>query len=225
MVTRVQERQTALLGALYAEDFDAPKIVAPPVPEPAAEPEVTIPVFTVADMESAHAAGRAAARIESANSLAAARVKLLGQISAGIAESQAAAASTAEDAAAAVARTMLSALAACLPALCARHGETELRAFVRALLPSLTEEKRITVRVNPAMIAGLTEEIASLDPAIADCVVLVPAEQMAPGDARVAWQDGSAVRDAGRARAKIADALAALGLLEPGLREKEMLDA
>jgi hypothetical protein len=222
MATMVQNR---LLGALYAEDFDAPKITKPPVPAPPAEPEVKIPVFTVADMESAHAAGRAAARLEAAQSQAALRIKTSGQIAAGIAESQAACATAAEAAAEAVARTMLSALTACLPALCARHGEAELRAFVQALLPSLTDEKRITIRVNPAMIAGMTEEIGSLEPIIVESVILVPAEQLQAGDARVAWQDGGAVRDAGQARAKITDALAALGLLEPGLLEKEMLDA
>ncbi len=223
IATLVQDRQTALLGALYAEDFDAPKIIPAPAPPP--EPVAAAPVFTVADMESAHAAGRAAAKVEIANSQAATRIKLLAQIAAGIAETQAACAAATEEAADAIARTMLSALAACLPALCARHGETELRAFARALLPGLTEEKRITMRVNPAMIAGMSTEIALLDAEIAECVVLVPVDQMAPGDARVTWQDGSAVRDAGQARTKIADALAALGLLEPGLPEKESLDA
>jgi hypothetical protein len=225
MATMVQERQTALLGALYAEDFDAPKITPTPVPEPPLEPEIKTPVFTVSDMESAHAAGRAAARIEYANNLETMRVKALGQIASGIAESQAANTAAAEEAADAVARAMLSAFAACLPALCAQHGETELRAFVHALLPGLAEEKRITMRVNPAMIAGLTEEIASLEPGIAECVVLMPTNQLPAGDARVAWRDGSAVRDAGQARVRIEEALAALGLLEPSLLNKETLDA
>ena len=224
MLTMVQERQTALLGALYAEDFDAPSIEAAPEPQPdppsQPQPETAVPVFTVADMESAHAAGRAAARAEIASSQAAARIKMLGQIASAIRESQAACREAAEEAADAIARTMLSALAACLPTVCARHGEAELRALVHALLPSLTEQRRISVRVNPAMIAGLTDEIAALDPAIAECVTLVPADHMPPGDVRVEWQDGGATRDAKQARAKITDALAALGLLE-----QEMPDA
>jgi flagellar assembly protein FliH len=186
---------------------------------------VKAPVFTVADMESAHAAGRAAARLEIATSQAAKRINLLGQIANGIVESRAACAEAAEETAEAVARTMLSALAACLPALCARHGETELRAFVRAVLPSLVDEKRITIRINPAMIPGIAEEIAALEPAIVACTVLDPLESMAPGDAQVTWQDGSAIRDSAKIRTAIEDALAALGLLEPRLQDQEMLDA
>jgi len=222
MLTMAQEQQTALFGTLYAEDFDAPNVEAPPEqqPEPPPPPEITEPVFTVADMESAHAAGRAAARAEIASSQAAARIKMLGQIANRIEESQAACRATAEEAADAVARTMLSALAACLPALCTRHGETELRALIHALLPSLTRQKRIIVQVNPAMIVGMTDEMAALDPAIAESVALLPADQIPPGDVRVAWQDGAAIRDARTIRAEIVDALAKLGLLE-----QEMPDA
>jgi hypothetical protein len=216
MLAMMQEQQNALFGALYAEDFDAPPIQVAPEkpPEPPPPPEITVPVFTVADMESAHAAGRAAARAELASSQAAARIKMLSQIAGAIEESQAACRAAAEEAADAIARTMLSALAACLPALCARHGETELRALIHALLPSLIRQKRIIVQVNPAMIAPMTEEISALDPAIAECVVLLPADQIPPGDVRVAWQDGAAVRDARQVHAEIVDALATLGLLE-----------
>jgi hypothetical protein len=213
-------RQHALLGALFAEDFDAPKNPPKPQPEPLPEPEIVEPVFTAGDLDAARAEGRQAGLAESANSLAAARVKLLTDVTAGLQAGRETCQQLAEAAADTIARTMLSALVTCLPALCARHGETELRALARTLLPSLTEEKRIALRVNPLMVPGLSAEIATLDPAIAEAITLVGVEQMLPGDIKVTWQDGAAIRDTNQVRAAVEDALAALGLLE-----KEMLDA
>ena len=213
-------RQHALLGALYAEDFDAPKAPPPSKPEPAPELDIVEPVFTTADLDAARAEGREAGLAESANGLAASRVKLLGDVAAGLREGRETCQLLAEATAETIARTMLSALATCLPALCARHGETELRALARMLLPSLSEEQRIALRVNPLMVAGLSAEIATLDPAIAESITLVGVEQMLPGDIKVTWQDGAAIRDTAQVRAAVEEALAALGLLE-----KEMIDA
>ena len=39
---------------------------------------------------------------------------------------------------------------ATFPALCARYGEAEVRAIVRAVLPALTQEPAITVRAQSA---------------------------------------------------------------------------
>lgn len=215
----MHDRQKALLGTLYAEDFDAAEIV-PAVPDAMPEPEPADPVFTAADMEVAGAEGHATGRAESDHSLMATRVQMLGLVGSGMHDATTAATLVAEAASEAIARTMLGAIAACLPALCTRHGEAELRTLARALLPSLVDEPRITVRLNPLMMAGLALELAGLDPGIAERVLLVPADQMAPGDVRISWQNGSAVRNAGQTRLAVEDALAALGLLE-----KETIDA
>jgi flagellar biosynthesis/type III secretory pathway protein FliH len=222
-----QERRRTLLGVLYAEDFDTDGLFATP-PKPAAEapppeppePEIVEPVYTAAELESARDEGRAAGRAETEHGLAATRTHMMGLIATGMDDARSAAAQVAEAVAAEVARTLLTALAACLPALCAQHGATELRALARAVLPVLVDEPRITVRVNPSMAAAMMTEIAALDSEIAERIVLLPTEQLEPGDGRVSWQEGSAVRDAGRARAAVEDALAALGLLD-----KEMIDA
>ena len=117
---------------------------------------------------------------------------------------------------------MLSALVACLPALCERHGAEELRSVARAVLPALRNEPRITVRVHPGMLAVMQEEVAALDAELAERIEIIPAGAIAPGDVRIGWTDGQAVRDAGRARAAVDDALAALGLLEPSLMREGM---
>ncbi len=207
-----------VIGVLYAEDFDAEE---EDVPEPVApEPEVIEPVFTAAELDRARAEGHAAGRAEVERSLAASRLHMLDLIASGLAGGDIAAARMAESTALGIARTIMGALSACLPALCERHGVAELQALMRAVLPSLTDQPRITVRVNPHMATAMAAEITALDSEIAERVVLLPSETIAPGDARVSWEDGSARRDAGRARAALNEALAALGLIE-----EELIDA
>ena len=216
------KNQGSFLGALYAEDFDAPPPAPAPAapPEPAPPPEPVEPVYTAADLAAAREDGRQAGRTESERSLAAARLQRLDQIANFLAASQASADAVAEAAADAIARTMLSALAACLPALCAQHGAGEVRAVIQAVLPGLAHEPRITVRVNPLLIPAMTAEIADLDSEVAERLLLVPVESMAPGDVRVNWQDGAAIRETGRVCAAVNDVLASLGLLE-----QEMISA
>ena len=110
---------------------------------------------------------------------------------------------------------MLSALAACLPALCEHHGAGELRTFVRALLPALMDEPRIIVRVHPHMAGVMQDEIDGLDAEMVERIQLLPTDVIPPGDVRISWADGSAVRDTARARAAFEDGLAGLGLLQP----------
>ncbi len=199
-----------LLGVLYAEDFDLDGAA----PAETAEPEVIDPVFTAAELEAARAEGRAAGHMEAERGLAASRAHMLGLLATGVADARDAAKEVAEAAAEGVAKCMLGALAACLPAMCERHGAEELRALARYVLPAMHDEPRITVRVNPHMIAAMQAEVAALDFEIAERVHLLPTDAIAPGDARISWAEGCAVRDAGRARRAVEDALDALGLLE-----------
>ena len=200
-------RARAAAGVLYAEDFDAPD----PLPEP--EPETIEPAFSLAEVEEARAEARAAARLDAEEGQAAARLRALQAIGAGL---DAARDTAREDAAAAsevIARTMLGALSACLPSLCARYGAAEVRTLARAVLPALVDEPRITVRLSPHDARMLDEEIALLEPELAARISLAPTDAMPRGNLRIVWQDGLAVRDATAARAAVHDALDALGLI------------
>ena len=64
------------------------------------------------------------------------------------------------------------------------------------------------MRVHPHMQAAMQAEIAALDPEIAERVHVIPTDAVPPGDARINWAEGSAVRDAGRARAALEDGFA-----------------
>ena len=204
----------ALFGALYGDDFDAPPVAETPEPAEPEPPVVVEPVYSAAALDAARMEGQEAGRIACERGLAATRVHMLGLIAEALGAAQAEAAISAEAFAAMVARTMLSAVAACLPTLCAQHGEAELRAVARALLPSLVDEPRITITVNPVMIPALTEEISLFDAAMLDRVVFLPMAALPPGDLRVGWRDGGAVRDAARVRMEVESVLAKLGLLQ-----------
>ncbi len=214
-----------LAGVLYAEDFDDAGTTSPPTEEQAPEPELIEPVFTAAELEAARAEGRGQGRAEAERGVAASRVQVLKLIASSMDEAREAARQTAEQAAEATVRCMLTTLTACLPDLCARHGAGELRALIRCVLPALSEEPRITVRAHPHMTPVIEDELALLEPDIAERVTLQPSEAIPPGDARVTWSDGSASRQAARARTAVTEALAALGLLESRTLQPEMTDA
>lgn len=195
-------------GVLYAEDFDAPDL--PPLPEP----EAIEPAFSLAELEEARAEARAAARLDAEESQAAARLQALQAIGAGLDAARDSAREDATAASEAIARTMLGALTACLPSLCARYGAAEVRTLARVVLPALVDEPRITIRLSPHDARMLADEIERLEPELAARISLAPTDAVPRGDLRIAWQDGVAVRDAAAARAAVHDALGALGLID-----------
>jgi hypothetical protein len=148
------------VGKLFAEDFDSP--------EAAPEPEVIDPVFTLGELSAARATawhdGHAAGLQEAAETDAAATRQALTAIVEQFAAERDEAAARAEQSAEAIARLLTASLAATFPTLCARHGDAEVRAIVRTVLPALTQETAITVRAHPRTAAAVTQEIARLDP-------------------------------------------------------------
>ena len=214
-LSAARPHRPSLLGVLYAEDFDDDGAASSvPEPQPGPEPEIIEPTFSASELEAARAEARRAGRTEAEHGVVASRTRLLAKLAEGVTEARVGAYAAAEHAAEGVARCMLSALAACLPALCEQHGAEELRVLARTLLPALSEEPRITMRVNPHMMAAMQAEIASLDAELAERIHLLPTDAVAPGDARISWAEGSAARDSSRARAAFEQGLASLGLLQ-----------
>jgi len=200
------------VGILYAEDFDDPQLPPMPEREPAA------PSFTLDDLEAAQNIARAdavqAARAEWEQSALYDRTQSLAAIASALANARQEARVLADKVADGATRAILSVVAGLLPDLCARHGGAEVRVLLRRLLPTLTQQPRIAVRVGSAILEGVREDLALLDEDLAATVVLTAAP-LAPGDARVTWTDGSLVRDQAAMRAAITAALTELGLLEP----------
>ena len=209
------------VGILYAEDFDddpelRPAADLPPIPEPAPAPAPAS--FTLANLEAAQRIARTeavqAARAEWERSALHDRTQSLAAIASAVTGVQQEARILADAVADGTARTMLSVLAGLLPELCVQHGGAEVRALLRHLLPTLTQQPRIAVRVAPAVLDGVREDLALLDEDLAAAVELIAAP-LTPGDARVTWTDGSLSRDQAAIRHAITAALTELGLLEP----------
>jgi len=205
------------VGILYAEDFDDDPEPLPPADLPRA-PEPPPPSFTLEDLDAAQRMARTeavqAARAEWERSALHDRTQSLAAIASAVADAQGEARTLADATAEGLARTMLSVLAGLLPELCAQHGPTEARALLRHLLPTLGQQPRIAVRIAPAVLDGVREDLALLDEDLAAAVELIAAP-LTPGDARVTWTDGSLVRDQAAIRHALTSALAELGLLEP----------
>ena len=208
-------------GALFGEDFGVREIVP--------EPEVIEPIFSADDLVGAREAawrdGHIAALQEAAASEAAATRQALEAITAQIKADHDAAVIRAEAVAEAIARLLLDSLAAAFPALCVHYGEAEVRAIVRTVLPPLTQQPTIIVRANPRTIAALTEEIDRLDPDLTARVQITECDGVAPGDVRVTWHNGAAMRDAAALWEQVAGVLAPAGLLRVDSMIKETVDA
>jgi flagellar assembly protein FliH len=213
-------QQPRVGSTLFDEDFDV-RMTAP-------EPEVIEPVFSTEELASARDAawreGQAAGLEAAAASEAAATHQALEAIAGQIRTSHDEAAALAEQTAECIAGLLLDSLAAAFPALCSHYGEAEVCAIVHAVLPSLTQEPAITVRAHPHTAAALAHEIDHLDPDIAARVQIVTCDAMPPGDVRVTWHNGSAVRDAAGLWDQVAAVLAPAGLLRTDARIKETVD-
>ena len=199
-------------GVLFAEDFD--RLDRGPAQE---ELEVIEPVFDRAQMETVKAAsfeegvaaGRAAMLAEDTAGLRQA-VAVLGEELGAVRDS---ARLIGEQAAVEIARLMLSALGAVMPVLCEAHGDGEVQAIARAVLPALAGEPEIVIRANPHTVSSLAVEIARMDPDIGSRVQITPTDALRPGDVRIAWRNGLAVREGAALWRDVAAILLPQGLL------------
>jgi flagellar biosynthesis/type III secretory pathway protein FliH len=198
-------------GALFAEDFDLPRRAAMPAPE------VINPTYTAAELAEARAeawaGGHAAGTTDTNRTITATTQSLLEAIAAALHEAKTAASTVAERSVEAIARLLLESLAKLFPALCERHGETELRALIHTILPALAQEPTITVRLNPVHTPALMRELDRLDPELVERVRLLPVEAIEVGDVRVSWHDGSATRDTAALWQQVRAVLEPAGLL------------
>ncbi len=155
----------------------------------------------------------------SAGALHEAAGNLLGELAA----LRRAAAAHAEQNAERIAGLLLGSLAACFPALCASHGESEALALLRAILPGLTQQTGASIRASPATTAALARSLAQLDPDMADRLRLIPDQLAAEGDVRIAWTGGAVTRDAGAIWRDVVAVLEAAGIgLDAATQLKEV---
>lgn len=209
-------------GVLYAEDFDAPE----PAPAAAAaalapEPVVIEPTFSLTDLnraaERAQQEGRTLERREAELDAAARRTEALMRIADALSQTRSDTARIAAEAATATVETMLAMVATVLPTFARTHGQDEAGTLLRLLLPAMSHEPRLTIRVHPALIEGLRREMATLLEDSSAAVEWVGSDAMQPGDVTVRWENGTMVRDVRALCTRVA------ALVMPGITQTDTI--
>lgn len=204
---------------LFAHDFDRPVEGVIVLDEPEV-PDVLPPVVSEAMVAQAReegfreglAHGRAEAAAARDVALADMTARLVAQME-GAAEGLGA---VVQGSGEALAQLVLAAVGRAYPVLCERHGAAEVRRFTHEVVTMLGEEPRIVVRVHPDMVPEVARVVAGLAPERRDAVVVEAQDALVPGDARIGWRHGAAVRDAKGMWARVVDVLGPLGLAPDG---------
>jgi flagellar assembly protein FliH len=209
--------------SLFAEDFDAPVPAQPPAePDPPmpAEPEPD-PVAEAVEAArgDGYADGFRAGLAQAATNNAEATRQLLELIAERMADAGAAVRENGNALARGIVRLLLSTLHALFPLLISRHGGAEAAEFIRALLPTLTGEPRVTFRVAPTVVALVEAELGRLDPELRENMRVLPVEGMSEGDARIRWEDGNGERDVTGAWQQVSAILVRNGMMDAAMAE------
>jgi flagellar biosynthesis/type III secretory pathway protein FliH len=192
------------------DDFDAPEPDA--LPEPVPEPEVIPPTHPEEELRLARAQafdeGFQKGVLDAGSARAAETAATLLAIAGKLDDASDQATRVVEASARAMMKLLVEIVVAGYPTLRARYGAQEIGRLTRALLPALVREPKVVVQVNPALADAVAAELAD-QPRLT--VIATPS--MPPGDTRIAWKDGFAVRDTAVTWAAVTEVLGPLGLL------------
>jgi flagellar assembly protein FliH len=128
----------------------------------------------------------------------------LGAIAAALQAAAASGTQAAEDSAQALARLLLAAMDAALPAQAARCGTAMVARIAADLLPALADRPEAKLRVAPELAEALAARLPQGPEVVGD-----PA--MPPGDARIEWRDGARIVSLARRREAVRAALESAG--------------
>lgn len=193
---------------MFDLDFDDPEALSgaskpkePVVEEEEIEPEIVVPTFSEEELslarEEAYAEGFEAGRREAAE---ATEEKLLASVEAATAE-LANIYRAQNDANQEIAKEMILVAAAIakkmFPDLNARNALGEVEHVVQETLSAITEEPRVQISVPPDLREPFMERLSAMtNKAGFDGKVFVnPDAGLKPGDCRIEWSNGTAVRD------------------------------
>ncbi len=225
-MTRIN-RPYALSHVLFAEDFDdvAPDRTVPgsgPLDaatrtevEPSTMPEDERPRHSDQDLRDAVAIARddglRAGRDEAETSLLARQAALREAIRAALTTSRTEIRAAIDSECARIASAMLSMVTGFLPAIADRFANDQVRASLREMVGALADEDRLAIAVHPSLRSAVEDELARLAPVMA--LTVLGRDDMASGDLRITWRNGSAERSRDDMRRFMARGLASVGLL------------
>jgi flagellar assembly protein FliH len=209
------------------DDFDAPAVVVE-APAPPPEPEVILPTQLAEDLAAAkieaYDQGYQQGLADAAERHAATTAATMQAIEQGLRGATEAALQAVEVTAEAMTRLLVSLIGAGYPKLGERYGQEEIRQFVAIVVPPLRHETKVVVHVSPSMVEGVTNDMTALIEEFEDRLSVVGKASLPPGDARIYWKDGRAVRDSTEVWSAIREILEPLGMLaetEPAAQAAE----
>lgn len=85
----------------------------------------------------------------------------------------------------------------CFPYLNDTHGFPEIERMVREVLTEVLEEPRVIIHINPDLKEALDDRVATLakESNFEGQIIVLEADDIAPGDCRITWSSGTAERD------------------------------
>lgn len=210
--------------ALFARDFDDPAsmdgVIVLDDADPQEAPPEPPPPITAAMLaeacEAAREAGLSQGRAEAAAEREAVRDAMTASLLAGLRDADTRLRAAVDEAGSRLVGLVLAMLDAGFPALRARHGAAELERFTRDVVALLGQEPRIVIRIHPSLASNLDDVLAGLEQERRDAILVEPRDTLPPGDVRIAWRHGLAVRDTAALHKRLADILAPLGLVPEG---------
>ncbi len=113
-----------------------------------------------------------------------------------------------------------------LPAACERHGLDEVVSVVSDMVKMILDEPRVIVRLAPTQVEEARERLtaACAHQGFEGRLLVEPDEHFSPGDCRVEWAHGGAIREQAQLMAEIDDAVARALASPLGQEEKENRD-
>ncbi len=201
-------------GVLFIEDFDATEIVSAPADQaapPKAVAGLTEPIEIETIKEEAFRAGFEAGQKSAQECFSARRADLLSRFGEELSRAQTEIREVCEGGLAAITEAVFELLVQLLPTFLQTHGETEVRAALRSLLPALSDETRLEVSIHPSLEGAVREEVGRLK--ISVPTAFVADSNLVIGDIRISWQSGMISRDLDAVCRKAIDCLTRVGLL------------
>ncbi|WP_158537262.1 FliH/SctL family protein [Humitalea rosea] len=202
-------RITATLRTgLLLPDLDAPPPPPPPEDTSAQDLDALLDEARATAREIGFSAGRAAGLAEARGEDAAQAARSLAALAQGLEAAATAAVARAEEDAAALAGLLLAALDAALPYAAAHDGAAQAARAATRMAATLTAGRQPRCLVATALVATVTDLLGEHGPPVQGDPAL------APGDARLVWEDGGVETRLADRRRAIHEILAAFGLAD-----------
>jgi len=204
-------------GVLYIEDFDDP-----PGNALASLPNaqgILMPSFSAEDLEAARQQayaegcrdGQQAAAVERAHAVR----LLLESLAQSLTQAREAFVAEANHVAESLAKALLASMCGSLPEFCRYHAEPEMRSLVKRILPGLTREPRLEIRVHPDLVEAVRDELSHLEQDLPSMLTVVADPKMDHTDLRAIWSNGYMLRSSKLIWRQLREQLTELNLLAP----------